>query len=313
MKRRRSIERGMIRFFVGMKRLTNVSTDELRSGLRHWLELGLPSKATLNNACRDYGLDAQPPTLRLVKNRPLGQVRMQVFKGSFYDRHDAPNELAISYETWSGAIYARLSSTFAGYEETSRFLRDSLTAFPPEYRNLVRTVVLLHRDPVIETPFAALVAKSAQSGTLADQAEYDATNLGLYAPCYIGEYKIWPGGSDYEGVRNFLPRIVGSYNCHDPVTSAHRYRGKPRWRESFEGFSGLEVPGQRVGRVAELGQEVEGRGPARRVFAALSSIRRVEPRDQTTNVKYTMEHIKKYLRPTTPSRGRWKNRKITPA
>lgn len=76
MRRRRKIKAGAARFFVGMKELTNLATDELRLHLGRWAEMELPSKATLNSICRNYGLPTDPPALRLMRDCPLGELRM---------------------------------------------------------------------------------------------------------------------------------------------------------------------------------------------------------------------------------------------
>ena len=291
MGRERSITGSMARFFVGMKELTAMPTAELAVHLGRSPNLKLPSKATLNDLCRRHGVRSDAPADRLLpKPRPLGTLRVQVFSGMLRGEDNVCRrcELALSYEPWSGAVWARVAASFNGLEELQSFVRSALGAFPPEYRAAVEEIALLHRRPV------TVVGRSV--------LERGGNPLGdsSHSPSRIGLMRI-TDTSDYDGFRHDLPRAVASYNNYDPETTYVSQLGRRVQAPFREGFTGWGGP-ERLGNVAEVSNAMAGRGPARRVFAALSSIPGRKPGIRNPSTKYSKEQIGKRMTPAHPGR-----------
>lgn len=270
-----------------MKQLTAMSTEELRTHLDRWPRLRLPGKATLNSVCRDYGLAGPAPELRTQRQRPLGHLRMQVFRGWFTDKRQS-YDLALVYETWSGALSASLKPDFSTQEDVKACLHKALNAFPPEYRRCIRTFHLLQREP-----------PAHMSNAWLEDAESDYESIGNHTYIHIGRFMYCGQYMEYGYFSHLLAKLVGHYNF---LYAARQRRRLKEERGLLSGFSNLSGPVNGIGRVAEVGMATDGCAPALRVFAALSSLTQSTARGPRP--KYSLEDICQLLSPDVPRRGR---------
>jgi len=139
----------------------------------------------------------------------------------------------------------------------------------------------------------------------------DTLAMGVNHPIRVDRFKLLEKG--YDAFYNYLPRVIGRYNCYDSVTHRQQRLNNPVEARYFRGFTGWGGPARHLGRVAQVGQDMEGRGPARRVFAALSSIHSDSPGRRQPSTKYSMDQIKKFLSPRTPGQYTPKKPRASPS
>lgn len=302
-----ALDRRMERFFVGMKRLTEAPTPAVANSLRRWMDLQLPSPSTLNSMCRRYGVKMPRAEERFFQVRPLGELRVHVFRGWLIDdetkaadisKEDIcvePYEVALAYDPWSGALVARVRQSFRATEALQAFLRTVLHAFPPEYRYLLRRAVMLHRS---ESTWRLnpRAPEPVELSPLFSPASHP------HDPIRVGLLRLLDAGAmEKSGFVHFLSRLTADYNSYEAGTQLKSLPGR------LVGFNGWTADGDRVSNAAAVFQKVAKCRPAVRLFMALSNLRNPEhPRRR----KYALTKIAKQLaqdqqrkRPPKASKG----------